>query len=116
MPMYVATFHDRQIGLISIKTHYPKSAEVYVMGVNEDFHNQGIGTKLLHFAENELRKNGVEFLQVKTLSENRPNQYYDRTRKYYLKSGFVPLEEFKTLRGESNPCLVLVKNISIGRS
>ena len=34
---------------------------------------------------------------------------YDKTRKFYLKYGFTPVEEFKSLWGEHNPCLMMVK-------
>ncbi|MEK6774859.1 MAG: hypothetical protein AABY64_13025 [Bdellovibrionota bacterium] len=61
--------------------------------------------------ENDLRKEGVKFLTVKTLSESRPNKEYNQTRNFYLKVGFTPLEEFKTLWGDANPCVLLVKNL-----
>lgn len=51
-------------------------------------------------------------LSVKTLSESRPDEEYDRTRQFYLGIGFIPIEEFKTLWGEHNPCLLLIKEIS----
>ncbi|MBC7456865.1 MAG: hypothetical protein H7235_01205, partial [Bdellovibrionaceae bacterium] len=50
---------------------------------------------------------------VKTLSEARAHENYEKTRKFYLKSGFVPIEEFKTLWGEHNPCLMLIKDLGL---
>jgi len=100
---------DRAIGFLSVHKHFPESAEIHVMGVRPEAHRQGIGHALLATIEAELRQQGIHFLTVKTLSESRPNREYDQTRKFYLKVGFVPLEEFKTLWGEANPCLLMVK-------
>ena len=38
---------------------------------------------------------------------------YAKTRKFYLKSGFKPLEVFPLLWDESNPCLFMVKRIEL---
>ncbi len=111
METWVAYEGDTVIGFVSIKKHFPKSAEVHVMGILQKFHRQGIGNQLIEVVENFLRKEGFKFLSVKTLSEFRPNKEYDQTRHFYLKAGFTPLEEFKTLWGEHNPCLFLVKNL-----
>jgi len=92
-----------------LQRHFPTSAEIHVMGILEKYHRKGIGHQLVKTVEDELRQQGTHFLTVKTLSESRPNKEYDQTRKFYLKAGFLPLEEFKTLWGEANPCLLLVK-------
>ncbi|MFN8790603.1 MAG: GNAT family N-acetyltransferase [Bdellovibrionales bacterium] len=97
------------IGFASINKHFSQSAEIHVMGIFEQFHRKGIGHQLIEVISNELRFQGFKFLTVKTLSESRPNKEYEMTRHFYLKNGFVPLEEFKTLWGEANPCLLLVK-------
>lgn len=81
------------------------------MGIREEFHRKGHGHRLVEVIEADLRKEGVRFLTVKTLSESRPNIEYDQTRNFYLKVGFTPLEEFKTLWGEDSPCLLLVKSL-----
>ena len=109
MSTWVAYSHDSIAGFVSINKHFTTSAEVHVMGVLEKYHRQDIGCALLEVAERELRKDGTKFLTVKTLSESRPNKEYDQTRKFYLNMGFSPLEEFKTLWGEHNPCLFLAK-------
>ena len=102
---------DVAIGFASINKHFPKSAEIHVMGILEKFHRKGIGHQLLNTLETALRNKGVKYLSVKTLSQSRPNKEYDQTRSFYLKAGFTPLEEFKTIWGEHNPCLLLVKTL-----
>ncbi len=99
------------IGFASINKHFSKSAKIHVIGIREEFHRKGIGHELVKLIEKDLRIEGFQFLTVKTLSESKPNKEYDQTRNFYLKAGFTPLEEFKTLWGEDNPCLLLVKNL-----
>lgn len=102
---------DLLTGFISIKRHFAETAEVYVVGIKDRFHRQGIGHQLLQVVKDDLRKNNFKFLTVKTLSEARPNKEYEQTRKFYLKAGFVPLEEFKTLWDEHNPFLFMLMSI-----
>ncbi len=111
MDTWVAYQNDEVIGFISINKHFPESAEIHVVGILQSFHRKGIGHQLVDAAENSLRNEGFRFLTVKTLSESRANDEYNKTRQFYLKMGFTPLEEFKTLWGEHNPCLFLVKSL-----
>ena len=97
------------IGFISLKKHNQQTAEIHVVGLLPEFHGKKVGSKLVQMAEESLRSQGFKFLTVKTLSESRPDINYDKTRKFYLSSGFIPLEEFKTLWGEHNPCLMMLK-------
>ena len=85
------------------------AAEIYVMGVLSDYHRQGVGRAMIEFAEGRLRGVGVTFLQVKTLDESRENTAYAKTRAFYAKQGFVPLEVFPTLWDANNPCVQMVK-------
>jgi hypothetical protein len=58
-----------------------------------------------------LRGQGVEYLQVKTLSDAHPDAGYARTRAFYQAMGFRPLQELPELWGEENPCLQMVKGL-----
>ncbi|MEC9284227.1 MAG: GNAT family N-acetyltransferase [Bdellovibrionota bacterium] len=111
MDTWAAYKNNKVIGFISINKHFSQSAEIQVMAILPQFHRMGIGLKLLRTAENDLRTQGFKFLSVKTLSESCPNEEYKQTRSFYLKSGFTPLEEFKTLWDEQNPCLLLIKSL-----
>jgi ribosomal protein S18 acetylase RimI-like enzyme len=83
------------------------------MGILPEFHRRGIGRRLVTRFEEILLADGVRWLQVKTLSPSRENEEYRRTREFYVRLGFEPLEEFKTLWGEANPCLQMVKRLGI---
>ncbi|MFA6119201.1 MAG: hypothetical protein WCT85_06020 [Parachlamydiales bacterium] len=48
-------------------------------------------------------------MTVKTLSPSADDENYAKTRAFYLSMGFYPLEEFKTLWDENNPCLFMIK-------
>lgn len=103
---------DEILGFVSLKDHFPESScEIYVMGLKKEYHNRGLGSWLLNQAEGTARNKNHKFLSVKTLSAKRPDPYYDLTRKFYLTNGFLPIEEFKTLWDESNPCLLMIKAI-----
>lgn len=104
------TFAAGEHGFVSLKLHGPRAAEVYVMGVLPQRHREGVGTALLAAAEDYLRRRGVDYLQVKTLGPSRPDEGYERTRRFYEAQGFVPLEEIHGL-WEGNPCLLLVKRL-----
>ncbi|KAA3608310.1 MAG: N-acetyltransferase [Planctomycetota bacterium] len=97
-------------GFLTLHPYGNSAADVYVMAVSPSMRDQGLGRRLMQHAESILRDRGVEFMQVKTLAPSRPSKAYARTRGFYLKMGFRPLEENK-LWGEKNPCLIMVKHL-----
>ncbi|MES2803634.1 MAG: GNAT family N-acetyltransferase [Bdellovibrionota bacterium] len=110
METWVAT-DSETIGFISINKHNQHTSEIHVMGLLPDYHGKKIGYELIRLVEESLVAQGFKFLTVKTLSEKHPDKNYDKTRKFYLKYGFTPIEEFKNLWGEHNPCLMMIKNL-----
>ena len=110
MPTLIAVRDDVVVGFLTIKIHNGSSAEIYVMGVLPEHHRTGIGRSLVSHAEARLRERAIEFLQVKTLGPSRPWEPYERTRRFYERVGFRPLEE-NLLWGEESPCLILVKHL-----
>ncbi len=112
MDTWVADLNGKPCGFISINRPNEFAAEIHVMGVCKECHGKGIGSELLSRAEAALVARNYRFLQVKTLSPARKNEEYAQTRKFYLKNGFSPVEEFKTLWGEANPCLQMIKSLA----
>ena len=108
-PTVLARVDGAVVGALLWKRHYPESAEVHLMAVEPSHHRVGIGTRLLERAEDELRADGVRYLQVKTLGPSRADDEYERTRRFYEARGFVPLEELFDVWPEDNPMLILVK-------
>lgn len=107
----VARENGKDVGFISVKKHYDKSAEISVMGILSKYHRRSIGMNLISLVKKQLSLQNVKYLTVKTLSESAQSEPYDRTRLFYIRQGFEPLEEFKTLWDERNPCLYMIMTI-----
>ncbi|MGH9087475.1 MAG: GNAT family N-acetyltransferase [Acidimicrobiales bacterium] len=103
-PTVIATLDD-DVGFLTTVLHSPHAAEIYVMGIDPHYHRQGIGRQMLALAESALVVEGVEYLQVKTLSSTQPDDGYAKTRAFYLANGFRELEELPTLWDANNPAL-----------
>lgn len=74
-------------------------------------HGQGVGTAMMAAIEADSTARGVRLLEVKTLGASHPDPGYARTRHFYEKRGFLPLEE-TDLWGEETPCLIMVKTLN----
>jgi ribosomal protein S18 acetylase RimI-like enzyme len=101
------------VGFVSVKTHTAFAAEVYVMGVKRSWHRRGIGRALVEAAVEHAISQGVCFLTVKTLSPSNDDPNYARTRLFYGALGFLPIEEFPTLWGAENPCILMVRPLGL---
>lgn len=111
LPTFLAFEANHVIGFLSIKQHTSYSAEVYVMAVLPEAHHKGVGRSLVSHAQEWLKDKRVQYLQVKTLGPSDPDESYAKTRLFYEAVGFVPLEEFKQIWDEENPCLIMVKKL-----
>ena len=112
-PFFAAYIDDAPVGFLTLKLHNEYTADIYNMGVLEDYHRRGIGTRLIQTAEAYCVENNFTYLTVKTLDGSVDYEPYERTRSFYKKMGFVPLEVFTTFWNEENPCLFLVKYLKI---
>ena len=108
---WVAAAGDRVLGFITLRRHNPHSAEIHVIAVEPDQHGRGTGLELVRHAERLLRSEGVKFLQVKTLGPSRESHAYARTRVFYERCGFLPLEENR-MWGDVNPCQIMVMHLA----
>lgn len=111
LPTFLAQLTGCIAGFLTLKQLTAYAAEIHVMGVLPVYHRLGIGRHLVEAAEIHLKSQGIEYLQVKTLSPAHPDAGYAKTRAFYQALGFRPLEEFPTLWGEANPCLQMVKHL-----
>lgn len=108
VPTYVAVSDDQVVGVLMLKYHGPQSAEVHLLAVLPDQHGHGIGSALLGVAELDLVEDGYALLQVKTLGPSDPDEFYARTRDFYVRRGFLPLEELDSIWPD-DACLIMVK-------
>lgn len=102
---------DAYLGFISAKIHNPKSAEITIMGLKEEYHRHGYGKKLVQEMETFLKLEGVEYLTVKTLADTRDCEEYEKTRQFYNSVGFVELEIITEIWGDENPCSFMAKKL-----
>ena len=88
----------------------PEAIETTWLGVLPDFHNQKVGSLLMEKSLKEMAKR-YKVCEVKTLSEINPDPGYARTRNFYKKLGFIPLETIHPYPdwGDGSPCQIFVK-------
>jgi GNAT superfamily N-acetyltransferase len=107
----VAIANRLEVGLLTLIRHTEFAAEIDVMAVTPDYHRQGVGRGMLDRAEALLARDGVDYLQVKTLADTVEYEPYARTRAFYAACGFRPLQVFPDLWDPENPALQLVKRL-----
>ena len=108
---FFAAFHAAQpIGFLCLKETGRDTAELYVMGVRQEHHRQGVGTALFQKAKEAAIRKGYSFLQVKTVQMGRYTEY-DNTNRFYLSLGFQEFEVFPQLWDSQNPCQVYVMSL-----
>ncbi len=110
LPMLACVAPDGMaIGFLSLKPTSEFAVEVYVMGIKESWHRMGIGRALITAAKEHAARKGARFLTLKTIAASKPDENYAATRAFYESVGFLPVEEFPTLWGSSNPCLFMIQ-------
>ncbi|RLZ04478.1 N-acetyltransferase [Kocuria tytonicola] len=98
----------RVVGVTLVDRHFPHVVEIHLTVVDRSVHGHGVGSAMLDAVETNSRARGVKLLEVKTLGPSHPDPGYARTRKFYERCGFLPVEE-TALWGEGTPCLIMVK-------
>lgn len=111
-PYYCAYKDDSAVGFICLKFNNKYTADIYVTAILKEYHRKGIGRKLFETAERYLTDKGYKFFMVMTLGESSDYEFYQSTRMFYSSMGFYPLDEFKEIWDEDNPCLIMVKSLS----
>ena len=110
-PTLVANDNGQPVGFLTVVRHSPHAGELHVMAVRPELHRSGIGRMLVAAAEDRLRSEGVEYLQVKTLSASAADESYLGTLAFYTALDFRVLEEMPSLWGPDNPAVLLVKRL-----
>lgn len=109
LPMLAGHIDGQAVAFVSLKRHTDFAEELYILGVKRRFHRRKIGSTLIDAAARFARQRGLRFLTVKTLASDKPDPYYEGTRRFYEASGFLPIEVFPTLWDADNPCLLMLK-------
>ena len=92
---FAAIVNQQYVGLISIEFPYPENANIYWLGVLQNFHSKGIGRNLITEALKFLTKNKIKTISVETLSPIEGDKNYLKTYHFYQSIGFLPLFDLK---------------------
>lgn len=103
-----ATKKGKAIGFIAITDIDSTTAEIHCIGILEDEHGKGIGTKLINAAKAYCLDGGRDVLLVKTLDASAHYPPYDKTRRFYESKGFVSRRLIAGFWGAENPCLEMI--------
>ncbi|EKD87100.1 MAG: hypothetical protein ACD_37C00040G0001, partial [uncultured bacterium] len=105
-----AYYENKIVGFVLFKELNDQAVELAWMAVEPKYRDSGIGTSLVKEGVKLLPKKYV-VCEMKTLSEIDPDPEYARTRNFYKRLGFIPLETINPYPnwGKDNPCQIFVK-------
>lgn len=108
---YLAVAGGEVVGVALADHHFPESAELALIAVHASRRGAGIGAALVDAVEEGLISVDCRLLQVHTVGPSFEDDAYARTRAFYRRSGFLPLQEFDRIDWDG-PTLVLVKPLA----
>ncbi len=111
LDMFACVDGKAATAFLTLRIHTQLNAEIHAMGVLPNWQRRELGTRLTQVAERHAASLGVYSLTVKTISPRKLDENYEGTRGFYRSRGFLPFEEFSTLWGSSNPCLMMIKHL-----
>ena len=108
---WAAFDNNNCIGFFSVKIHHNRTGDIYVCGINPNYHRKGIGKLLYKELEKYCIKNSCEYIIVKTVDEIDIKKSYGKTVKFYKSIGFKELITIPEVWDKNNPCLIMIKII-----
>lgn len=100
---FAANDGEQTVGLIALKYHFQKNAEIWWMGILPAYQGQGVGADLFKAAQKQALQQGCKNLLVTTLSDRSDDVFYKKTRNFYTKMGFRPFLEYN--EHDKNPMM-----------
>lgn len=101
---------DLTIGVALIDRHFEASAELALIAAHADQRSSGVGRALVQMAEQNLREDGCQYLEVHTVGPSFDHAGYASTRGFYTAVGFSPMHEFEGLDWDG-PTLIMIKSL-----
>lgn len=108
---FLAVMRGEVVGVALVDRHFPESAELALIAVHASRRGAGIGASLVTAVEEALVSDDCGLLQVHTVGPSFEDNAYAQTRAFYIRSGFLPLQEFNRIDWDG-PTLVLVKPLA----
>ena len=109
-PFWVFKDGDVNEGFLCLKETGKETMELAVMGVREECHRKGVGSRLFAAAKDYAVRKGYEFIQVKTVRSGLYEDY-DITNEFYRSIGFRELEVLRDYWDALNPCQIYVMSL-----
>ena len=102
------------VGFVLVERRFPGAAEIVHAAVARDRRSAGIGTRLVTAVLTVLARDGVRAVLVKTLDETAGYPWFDRTRAFWRRLGFVQVDLIDPLPGwqPGNPAALLVRGLT----
>lgn len=110
LPIWANMDGETVRGFIALRETSPYAAEIYVMGVKKEYQRHKIGKGLFTALLNYARRQGYEYLQVKTVKQG-VYTVYDSANTFYQSLGFRELEVLP-IWDETNPCQIYIRNVN----
>lgn len=110
IPFWADAEDDEVRGFISLRETSPCAAEIFAMGVRSDYQRRKVGKGLFTAALNYARRQGYEYIQVKTVKQGISAEY-DSLNIFYQSLGFRQLE-ILPLWGSEIPCQIYIRNVN----
>ncbi len=110
----VAAVGGTVVGFILIERRHLRSAEISYAAVHPQYRNQGIGSRLVEAAIDDLRADGVVLVEAKTLDARAGYEPYVSTRAFWEGRGFVQIDCIDPLPGwdPGNPSAIYVRALA----
>ncbi|PDH47618.1 MAG: GNAT family N-acetyltransferase [Bacteroidetes bacterium MED-G13] len=83
----ICSYMDKVYSKVTWKTSGENSIYIHRLAVDPKHQQQGIGGKLMDFAENKSKLDGIESIRLDTFSQNKVNQ------NFYEQRGYVKLDD-----------------------
>jgi ribosomal protein S18 acetylase RimI-like enzyme len=111
--LYGALDANQVIGFAAVQPKSSQVAEISWMAVSPEHQHQGIGTQLIDHIVSDLRAEGIQLLEVKTLAAEAEYAPYELTRRFYERQGFMHLDTIDPYPEwePGNPCAIYIKII-----
>lgn len=85
--IWLARHGEKTFGFIGIRIHAEdRMGEIYILAVAPAHQGAGIGTRLMHFAEDRMRTSGMRMIMVETIGDSG----HEPARRAYEAFGFEP--------------------------
>jgi GNAT superfamily N-acetyltransferase len=111
--IYVAEEDGVVHGFLTLLMRNANVADISWLAVRRDHWRGGIGTSLVSRAVDDLSREGLQVLEVRTLADTVDYSPYEGTRAFYRAVGFEHSETIDDYRewGPGNPCAVYIKEL-----